>query len=100
MAVLGNVLGFGAFGMAARAWQLGVQKRPILQAPGSYLLSGAIFGGIGYWLVGVEERQNVLLAQKRKVGETFAGTFGLERPSSWVLSTQELESRRNAAQTL
>ncbi|QRV89898.1 hypothetical protein RhiJN_17916 [Ceratobasidium sp. AG-Ba] len=66
MSLLGNVLGFGAFGMAARAWQLGIQKRPILQSPGSYLLSGGVFGAIGYWIVGVEERQNFLLAQKRK----------------------------------
>jgi hypothetical protein len=32
MAVLGNVLGFGAFGVAARAWQLGIQKRPLFQS--------------------------------------------------------------------
>lgn len=38
-------------------------------APGSYLLSGGVFGAIGYWLVGVEERQNFLLAQKRKVSQ-------------------------------
>lgn len=31
MAVLGNVLGFGAFGIAARAWQLGLQKRALFQ---------------------------------------------------------------------
>ncbi|KAF8606571.1 hypothetical protein BDV93DRAFT_469083 [Ceratobasidium sp. AG-I] len=67
MAVLGNVLGFGAFGMAARAWQLGIQKRSLFQTPGSYLLSGGVFGAIGYWLVGVEERQTVLIAEKRKV---------------------------------
>ncbi|GAB1522961.1 hypothetical protein RhiTH_006090 [Rhizoctonia solani] len=86
MAVLGNVLGFGAFGIAARAWQLGIQKRNLFQcrllvirtpayisltdrlhvAPGAYLLSGGAFGAIGYWLVGVEERQVELIAQKRK----------------------------------
>lgn len=32
MAVLGNVLGFGAFGIAARAWQLGIQKRNLFQS--------------------------------------------------------------------
>lgn len=78
MAVLGNVIGFGAFGIAARAWQLGVQKRNLFQLPGAYLLSGGVFGAIGYWLVGVEERQVELIAQKRK----------------------ELEARRNPAQTL
>jgi len=78
MAVLGNVLGFGAFGIAARAWQLGIQNRYIFQAPGSYILSGSVFGAIGYWLVGVEERQIYLLAQKRK----------------------EMAERRNTAQTL
>ncbi|KAG8747341.1 hypothetical protein FRC10_001520 [Ceratobasidium sp. 414] len=94
MTVLGNVLGFGAFGMAARAWQLGVQKRPITQTPGSYLLSGAVFGAIGYWLVGVEERQNVLLAQKRKVSACAGSRTVL------IGAGQEIEARRNAAQTL
>ncbi|CAE6393892.1 unnamed protein product [Rhizoctonia solani] len=78
MAVLGNVIGFGAFGVAARAWQLGIQKRNLFQTPGAYLLSGGVFGAIGYWLVGVEERQVELITQKRK----------------------ELGARRNPAQTL
>jgi len=64
---MSKVLGWAAFGVAVRWWQLGMEMRPffaretILQYP----LYAAVTGSFGYWLTGVEQRQTALLRRRR-----------------------------------
>jgi hypothetical protein len=55
-------------GLAVRAWQLGLEMRPILAK--DTLWAYPIFAGVGasfgYWLVGVEERQIGFLDAQKK----------------------------------
>ncbi|KAF8071882.1 hypothetical protein FPV67DRAFT_1411468 [Lyophyllum atratum] len=66
MSLLTNILGFSAFGLAARMGQLGIQKRNILDNPGGHLLSMGVFGFAGYWVYKWDQRAAELLAQKRQ----------------------------------
>ncbi|WOO81973.1 uncharacterized protein LOC62_04G005479 [Vanrija pseudolonga] len=66
MAEVPTVLGFAAFGFAARCFQLGIQKRPIFAGPQAHVAISTIFGGLGYYVYHLEQRQNVLLAEKKK----------------------------------
>ncbi len=52
-----NVVGGVLFGTAARAYQLGLQKRPVLQHWRPYLLMAALFGGAGFLLTQLEREQ-------------------------------------------
>lgn len=55
-------------GIAVRFWHLGIQKRPFFHK--SLLLGWPVFagigGGFGYWLTGVDKRQQKLLADRRQ----------------------------------
>ncbi|KAL1412435.1 hypothetical protein Q8F55_000180 [Vanrija albida] len=66
MSAIPTILGFSAFGFAARCFQLGIQKRPIFAAPQAHIAISTVFGGIGYYVYNLEQRQNVLLAEKKK----------------------------------
>ncbi|RKP07177.1 hypothetical protein THASP1DRAFT_31009 [Thamnocephalis sphaerospora] len=62
------VAGYGAFGVAVRALQLGLQKRPLLTSnPLVYAANAAIFGGIGFWLSGVDARHRALIEEKKRI---------------------------------
>lgn len=51
-----------------RIWQLGLEMRPFFNKESlwAYPLFGGIGGSFGYWLMGVEERQMSLLADRRE----------------------------------
>ena len=89
MALLSNILGFSAFGLAARMGQLGIQNRNILDSAypkppftngarlltkphyckipdlGGHLIAMGVFGYAGYWAYRWDLRAGVLLAEKR-----------------------------------
>jgi len=67
MTIVSSILGFGAFGFAVRCWQLGVQRRNIMDNLGGHALSVGAWGTLGYFAYGWQERQNVLLAEKHKM---------------------------------
>jgi len=64
MTLLSNVLGFAAFGVGARMWQLGIQKRPIASGPAVYAILATAFGTVGYWAEDIEKRQIQLIHKK------------------------------------
>ncbi len=55
-------------GLAVRAWQLGIEMRPFFNK--SSLAGYPIFAGVGasfgYWLGGVQERQQTILSARRE----------------------------------
>ncbi|CAG8950183.1 hypothetical protein HYFRA_00008420 [Hymenoscyphus fraxineus] len=63
-----KVLFWSAFGIAVRVWQLGIEKRPFFNRGSlwAYPLFGGIGGSFGYWMMGVEERQQAILAARRQ----------------------------------
>ncbi|KAF5382035.1 hypothetical protein D9615_004411 [Tricholomella constricta] len=66
MSLLANILGFSAFGLAARVGQLGIQKRNLLDNPGGHLSAMGVFGYAGYWAYHWDQRASVLLAERRQ----------------------------------
>ncbi|KAI5289877.1 hypothetical protein KEM52_000638 [Ascosphaera acerosa] len=67
--MVNSVLFWGGFGVLARMWQLGIQKRPIVEVPKLWVygLFGGLGGTVGYWLQGVEDRQLAMLAERKAV---------------------------------
>ncbi|PFH53169.1 hypothetical protein AMATHDRAFT_116828, partial [Amanita thiersii Skay4041] len=65
MPLFANILGFSAFGLAARMGQLGIQRRNLLENPGGHLISMGVFGFIGYWAYKWDTRSAELIAEKR-----------------------------------
>ncbi|KAM6504334.1 hypothetical protein JOM56_001277 [Amanita muscaria] len=65
MPLLANILGFSAFGLAARVGQLGIQKRNVLDNPGGHLISMGVFGFVGYLAYKWDLRAAELIAEKR-----------------------------------
>ncbi|KAG0259600.1 hypothetical protein BG011_002532 [Mortierella polycephala] len=67
MALLTSIAGFTTFGVAARGLALTVQRRPIASGFGGYAISAAVFGGVGYFMHNLEQRQNELLKERMTV---------------------------------
>ncbi|WWC65038.1 uncharacterized protein I303_107652 [Kwoniella dejecticola CBS 10117] len=67
MTLISTILGFSAFGFGARCFQLGLQHRPIFDAPSGHLISTAVFGAVGYGAYHADKKQTALLAEKKKV---------------------------------
>ncbi|KAL7420900.1 hypothetical protein Q5752_004854 [Cryptotrichosporon argae] len=67
MSLLANIAGFSAFGFGVRCFQLGLQKRQIFEAPVGHLVSAAAFGLVGYGVYYGEQRQNEMIAERKKV---------------------------------
>ncbi|TDL25710.1 hypothetical protein BD410DRAFT_784744 [Rickenella mellea] len=65
MTLLSNVLGFAAFGVAARFGQLGIQQRNLFSNPSTHAMIAGIFGYAGYWAYKWDMRAAELLALKR-----------------------------------
>ncbi|KIO34741.1 hypothetical protein M407DRAFT_16693 [Tulasnella calospora MUT 4182] len=63
--MLFNTLGFATFGLGVRAFQLGIQRRPVASGPVAYLLSAAGFGAFGYLADGWEHSQREMIAEKQ-----------------------------------
>ncbi|KUJ22000.1 uncharacterized protein LY89DRAFT_391026 [Mollisia scopiformis] len=62
-----KVLFWGGFGLAVRVWQLGLEMRPFFNRGSlwAYPLFAGVGGSFGYWLMGVEERQQAILGARR-----------------------------------
>ncbi|KAI8931885.1 hypothetical protein NX059_010789 [Plenodomus lindquistii] len=62
-----KVLLWGGLGVAARLWQLGIEMRPLFSKESLwvYPVFAGIGGSFGYWLMGVEQRQFRMLADRR-----------------------------------
>ncbi|KAF9538921.1 hypothetical protein EC957_006034 [Mortierella hygrophila] len=67
MALISSVAGFATFGVAARAVALTIQRRPIISGFGGYGAAVVAFGGVGYFVHNVEQRQNELLKERKEV---------------------------------
>lgn len=50
-------------------WQLGIEMRPFFSATGIFIypLYAGIGASFGYWLKGVEDRQNNILRQRKEL---------------------------------
>jgi len=55
-------------GLAVNVWRLGIEMRPFFNRGSlwAYPLYGGIGASFGYWLMGVEERQQAILAGRRQ----------------------------------
>ncbi|KAF2156942.1 hypothetical protein K461DRAFT_289306 [Myriangium duriaei CBS 260.36] len=63
-----KILFWGGFGLAVRWWQLGIQMRPLFNKEGlwAYPAYGGVGAAFGYWLKGVDDKQNRILAEQRE----------------------------------
>jgi len=64
--MLSTILGFSAFGFAARVGQLAIQKRPLFANPAGHALAAGVFGVLGYYEYHWEQRADELIALKRE----------------------------------
>ncbi|APA10783.1 hypothetical protein SS1G_03589 [Sclerotinia sclerotiorum 1980 UF-70] len=62
-----KVLFWTGFGLAVRAWQLGLEMRPFFnrQSLWVYPVFGGVGASFGYWMQGVENRQQSILGARR-----------------------------------
>ncbi|ATZ52332.1 hypothetical protein BCIN_08g00820 [Botrytis cinerea B05.10] len=62
-----KVLFWTGFGLAVRAWQLGLEMRPFFsrQSLWVYPVFGGVGASFGYWMQGVESRQQAILGARR-----------------------------------
>ncbi|KAI8065268.1 hypothetical protein BC940DRAFT_228778, partial [Gongronella butleri] len=67
MSVLTSVSGFAAFGVLVRTYALGLQKRPLFSNPASHAIAAGVFGGVGYYVHYLQERQNAAMAGKKEL---------------------------------
>ncbi|KAF9648716.1 hypothetical protein BDM02DRAFT_3115049 [Thelephora ganbajun] len=64
--MLSTILGFSAFGFAARVGQLAIQQRPLFSNPAGHALAAVSFGTLGYFEYLWELRADELIALKRE----------------------------------
>ncbi|EGO60510.1 NADH/ubiquinone oxidoreductase [Neurospora tetrasperma FGSC 2508] len=59
---------WAGFGLATRAWSLGIERRPILgrSTLWGYPVFAAIGASFGYWVQGVDERQQAILQERKQ----------------------------------
>ncbi|ORX61451.1 hypothetical protein DM01DRAFT_1332053 [Hesseltinella vesiculosa] len=67
MTLLTSVSGFAAFGVLVRTYALGLQKRPLFSNPSGTAIAAAVFGGVGYYVHNLQERQNAAIATKKEL---------------------------------
>ncbi|KAG4410866.1 hypothetical protein DL98DRAFT_647271 [Cadophora sp. DSE1049] len=62
-----KVLFWAGFGLATRFWQLGLEMRPFFNKESlwAYPAFAGIGGSFGWWLTGVEQRQQAILGARR-----------------------------------
>ena len=64
-----RILFWTGFGLATRAWQLGLEMRPFVSKNADillYPLYGGVGASFGWWLQGVDERQKEILEQRKQ----------------------------------
>lgn len=56
-------------GIAVRFWQLGIEMRPFFNKESlwAWPVYAAVGGSFGYWMLGVEQRQMAILAERRQM---------------------------------
>jgi len=62
-----RIIFWAGFGLATRAWQLGIEMRPFLdrRAMLGFPIFAAVGASFGYWLDGVDKRQTAVLAERK-----------------------------------
>jgi hypothetical protein len=62
-----NVANFNHQGFAARVWQLGLEMRPFFNKESlwAYPVFTGVGASFGYWMTGVENRQQAILGARR-----------------------------------
>lgn len=65
--MVSKILFWSGFGFATRAWQLGLEQRPLLERHSAWVygLFGGIGGSFGYWMMGVEKSQEEGLNERK-----------------------------------
>ncbi|EFX03539.1 NADH-ubiquinone oxidoreductase [Grosmannia clavigera kw1407] len=63
-----RVVFWTGFGVAVRAWQLGIEMRPFFNKSSlwAYPVFGAAGAGFGYWLQTVDDRQTAILNARKE----------------------------------
>jgi len=63
-----KVLFWGGFGLAVRVWQLGLEMRPFFNKESlwAYPAFASVGASFGYWLQGVDQRQQKILGARRQ----------------------------------
>lgn len=81
-----KIAGFAAFGVAVRAWALGIQKRPVFERPITHAATAAAFGTLGYCIYHWEIQQNELIEKRHKeLGRPkWEGGKGFRPTVSWT----------------
>jgi len=62
------ILGWAAFGAGVRLWQLGIEMRPLFHKRTwiGYPIFASISGAFGYYIEGMEERQQKILEARKQ----------------------------------
>lgn len=63
-----RIVFWSGFGIAARLWQMGIEKRPFFNKESlwAYPIFASVGASFGYWLQGVDERQSAILAARKE----------------------------------
>ncbi|KAJ9139493.1 hypothetical protein NKR23_g7933 [Pleurostoma richardsiae] len=66
--MVSKILFWTGFGLATRAWQLGLEMRPLFnkQSLWAWPVFGACGASFGYWLQGVDEKQTAILNERKQ----------------------------------
>ncbi|KAH8599698.1 hypothetical protein B0O99DRAFT_503318 [Bisporella sp. PMI_857] len=66
--MVNKILFFTGFGLATRFWQLGLEMRPFFNKESLWVwpLFGGLGASFGYWMQGVEERQQAILLKRKE----------------------------------
>ncbi|OZJ05090.1 hypothetical protein BZG36_01373 [Bifiguratus adelaidae] len=67
MSITSYIAGFAALGFSVRAYALGLQKRSLVEGLHTHFLTATAFGGIGYWLYHVQQRQYEQIEAKKHI---------------------------------
>ncbi|KAI5865499.1 NADH-ubiquinone oxidoreductase [Durotheca rogersii] len=64
-----RVLFWSGFGIAVRFWQLGLEMRPLFNRGSlwAYPVFAGVGASFGYWLQGVNERQQAVLEERKQI---------------------------------
>ncbi|OLL22023.1 hypothetical protein NEOLI_004737 [Neolecta irregularis DAH-3] len=62
-----NLIGWAAFGLAVRFYQLGLQKLPLFNNPSGHVLSMVGCAAVGGWLYTIEVKQLDAMRDRRDI---------------------------------
>lgn len=63
-----RIVFWSGFGVAVRAWQLGLEMRPLFnrQSLWAWPVFAGVGGSFGYWLQTVDDRQTAVLTERKE----------------------------------